>query len=432
MQSIRGMHDILPNEIKYWQYIYDQAFKILDTANYKEIRTPIVEPQSLFERSIGQETDIINKEMYNFRDRGDRNLTLRPEGTAGIARSILQHKLCDNHSVAKLWYLGPMFRYERPQQGRQRQFHQLGLEYYGSKNPMADAEVIFLAHQILDNLQCGSINLEINSIGTQEERQTYIIDLQEYLLRYIEDLKEEDQQKTLKNPLRLLDSKNPQIQSLLEYAPQLNNYLQTTSKNHFNQVQEYLHELEITYQITNNLVRGLDYYNNTVFELKTKLLGTQDTICGGGRYDSLTQNIGGKQLHAIGWGIGIERLLLLVQQNLTLSDKKTCIYIASSTPDKMQYTAKIIPLLQKYFLKYELDLSGCSLKKHLQKARKKEAMICLILGPEEIQNNTISIKWMYKKLQQTYAFENFQQLLPTIKQEYNAIHQPNIIRDNTI
>nr|YP_009314825.1 Histidine-tRNA ligase [Neoizziella asiatica]SCW23280.1 Histidine-tRNA ligase [Neoizziella asiatica] len=430
MQSIRGMHDILPEEIKYWQYIYSQAFRILDTANYKEIRTPIVELQSLFERSIGQETDIIDKEMYNFTDRGDRNLTLRPEGTAGIARAIIQHKLCKNNSIAKLWYLGPMFRYERPQKGRQRQFHQLGLEYYGNNHPMVDAEVIFLAHQILNSLQCGPINLEINSIGNSEERYIYTTALQEYLIKYMEDLKEEEKHKILNNPIRLLDSKNTQVQSILEYAPQLNSYLKTASQDHFYKVQEYLDAMEIRYQLKNNLVRGLDYYNNTVFELKTTLLGAQDTICGGGRYDYLTHKLSGQQLNAIGWGIGIERLLLLIQKNLKVSDKKICMYLASSVLDHVEYTSKIMILLQKYALKYELDLSGCSIKKHLQKARKKEAMLCVIIGPEEIKHNTVSIKWMYKKLQYTYSFKKFQELLPNIQKEYEDILQKEMIPDN--
>nr|YP_009315235.1 Histidine-tRNA ligase [Titanophycus setchellii]SCW23690.1 Histidine-tRNA ligase [Titanophycus setchellii] len=421
MQSIRGMHDILPEEIKYWQYIYKQAFKILDTANYKEIRTPIVELQSLFARSIGEGTDIINKEMYTFQDRGERSLTLRPEGTAGIARAVIKHKLCDNNTIAKLWYLGPMFRYERPQQGRQRQFHQLGLEYYGNNHPMVDAETISLAYNILESLQCKSINLEINSIGTEEERSIYTTALQDYLLRYIEDLDEESKQRINTNPLRILDSKNPNIHSILESAPQITNYLQKISLDHFYKLQEYLNELNIAYKIQNKLVRGLDYYNNTVFEIKTPLLGTQDTICGGGRYNNLTTQIGGKQIDAIGWGIGVERLLMLVQKNFLVYEDRICIYIAVPNLEHVKYALKFIPLLQKNGLKYELDLSGCTLKKHLNKANKKQTMICLIIREEEVLNNLITIKWMCKQLQKTYSLDHFDQVLPNIKTEYYSI-----------
>ena len=418
MQSIRGMHDILPGEIKYWQYIYAETFKILDTANYQEIRTPILELQSLFERSIGEDTDIINKEMYTFFDRGNRQLTLRPEGTAGVARAVIQHRLCDNNSIQKLWYLGPMFRYERPQQGRQRQFHQLGLECYGTNHPISDAEVISLAHAILQKLKFQSITIDINSIGNKEERHRYENHLKEYLLRYKNDLDSEYLHKISVNPFRILDSKNPKIHKILENAPKITDALHKESIQRFNQVQEYLDEIDIKFNVNHHLVRGLDYYNDTVFEIKTDLLGTQDTICGGGRYDNLTTQIGGKQINGIGWGIGIERLLLLIKNNLLLPEKKICIYIAVSEIANIKHSLYITQLLQKYHLKYELDISGCSIKKHLQKAHKQQAMLCLILGQEEIESRTISIKWMDKNKQIKYSRESFPQLLPEIHQEY--------------
>nr|YP_009314414.1 Histidine-tRNA ligase [Liagora harveyana]SCW22668.1 Histidine-tRNA ligase [Liagora harveyana] len=428
MQSIRGMHDILPEEIEYWQHIYNKAFEILDTANYKEIRTPILESQTLFERSIGQETDIIKKEMYTFIDRGNREVTLRPEGTAGVARAIIQHKLCENNSVQKLWYLGPMFRYERPQKGRQRQFHQLGLECYGTKNPIIDAEVIFLARTILQNLQFNSVTLEINSIGNQQEREIYESQLKEYLSQYIKDLDKESAHRISTNPFRVLDSKNPKLTEILRHGPKITDYLQKESLNHFNQVQEYLNNMGINFSTNHNLVRGLDYYNDTVFEIKTDLLGSQDTICGGGRYDHLTQQIGGKQINAVGWGIGIERLLLLTKNNLLLTKQKICIYIAIPNINNIKHGLKITQALQQYHLKYELDMSGCSIKKHIQKASKKQAMLCLLIGQDEIQNQTISLKWMYKNKQLSYSKASFYKLLPEIQKEYTQYVQSSTVK----
>nr|YP_009314209.1 Histidine-tRNA ligase [Izziella formosana]SCW22463.1 Histidine-tRNA ligase [Izziella formosana] len=418
MQSIRGMHDILPEESKYWQHIYTEAFKVLDTANYQEIRTPILELQSLFERSIGQDTDIINKEMYTFLDRSNRALTLRPEGTAGIARAIIQHKLCDNQSIQKLWYLGPMFRYERPQRGRQRQFHQLGLECYGTNHPLIDAEVIALAQKILQNLKSQSIKVNINSLGSTKERKIYENQLQDYLSKYVNDLDNESAHKIATNPFRLLDSKSPKIHEILQFAPKITDSLQKESKNRFDQVQEYLHEIGIEFKINHHLVRGLDYYNDTVFEIKTDLLGTQDTICGGGRYDNLTKQIGGKQIDAVGWGIGVERLLLLIKNSLLLPEKPICVYIAIPDIQNIHYGLSITQSLQKYHLKYELDISGCSIKKHLQKASKQHAMICLILGQEEIRQNNISVRWMQRNKQVTYSKESFNTILPEIQAEY--------------
>nr|YP_009314620.1 Histidine-tRNA ligase [Liagoropsis maxima]SCW22874.1 Histidine-tRNA ligase [Liagoropsis maxima] len=418
MQSIRGMHDILPDEISYWQHIYNMALKILNTANYKEIRTPIVESTSLFLRSIGQDTDIVNKEMYTFLDQGKRHLTLRPEGTASIARAIIQHKLCEPTTIQRVWYLGPMFRYERPQQGRQRQFHQLGLECYGSINPIVDAEIIYLAQTILHALECTDFTIEINSIGTLENREEYKIRLRHYLEKYKNDLDNESQSKLYTNPLRILDSKEPKIHEILYYAPNLADCLDPKSMIHFQSLQEYLKSLNIKFKINRQLVRGLDYYNDTVFEINTNLLGTQGTICGGGRYDSLTEQLGGKRIPAVGWGIGIERLLLLIKDKIELKNNKLCIYIATQNSCYLQYSLQIIPIIQQYGLKYELDLSGSVLKKQLQKALKKQAMLCLIIGEEEVKNSSITLKWLTKYDQYTYTISDFINLVPNIYAEY--------------
>nr|YP_009312982.1 Histidine-tRNA ligase [Helminthora furcellata]SCW21236.1 Histidine-tRNA ligase [Helminthora furcellata]SCW24096.1 Histidine-tRNA ligase [Helminthora furcellata] len=425
MQSIRGMHDILPEEMKYWQYIYDKVFHTLDSANYQEIRTPIVESKSLFERSIGQDTDIINKEMYTLMDQGNRELTLRPEGTAGLARAIIQHKLCENSTMQKLWYLGPMFRYERPQKGRQRQFHQLGLECYGNNHPAIDAEVISLANNILADLGCNKLSIEINSIGSNHERAIYEQKLKEYLIKYINDLDNEYGQKIIRNPLRILDSKNPQIHKIVENAPRITNYLDIESKNHFEEVQEYLSILDVPFNLNHNLVRGLDYYNNTVFEIKTQLLGSQDTVCGGGRYNNLTQQLGGQQIDAIGWGIGLERLLILMQKNIILDKQVNCIYIATPNLVHVEYSLRILKLIKPHHLKYELDVSGSSLKKQLQKANRKNTMILIIVGEEEVRQQTVTIKWLNLHLQQTCSLTSFSSLIPKITLEYQNLLKHN-------
>nr|YP_010873268.1 Histidine-tRNA ligase [Nemalion vermiculare]WGV34328.1 Histidine-tRNA ligase [Nemalion vermiculare] len=418
MQSVRGMHDILPGEIKYWQYIYNVALKILETASYQEVRTPLLESTSLFLRTIGQDTDIVNKEMYNFVDQGKRNLTLKPEGTASIARAIVQHKLCEKQAIQKLWYLGPMFRYERPQQGRQRQFHQLGLECYGSKNPVVDAEIIHLAQTMLHSLSCKNFTVEINSIGNSEERAIYANKLREYLKKYETDIDIDSRRKLESNPLKILDSKNPSVKEILYDAPDIQNFLKHESQQHFELVQEYLNSLDIKFEVNTKLVRGLDYYNDTVFEIRSAELGNQGTICGGGRYDNLTEYLGGKNIPAIGWGIGVERLLLLVKNKLLISCQHLCFYVATQNTKNIGYSLQLVPLMQKFGLKYELDISGSMLRKQIQKASKRKAMICIIIGQEEVNNKTITLKWLDKNYQNTYKIEKLQNMLPKIYKEY--------------
>nr|YP_009315031.1 Histidine-tRNA ligase [Scinaia undulata]SCW23486.1 Histidine-tRNA ligase [Scinaia undulata] len=425
MQSPRGMKDILPEEVRYWQYIYDVALQTFNTANYHEIRTPILEETLLFNRSIGEGTDIVNKEMYNFTDQGKRELSLRPEGTAGIARAITQHKLCEAQSIQKLWYLGPMFRYERPQYGRQRQFHQLGLECHGSNHPMIDAEIIYLATTILQKCSCKEYTLEINSIGSNINRETYVIELTDHLKKYYDDLDLESKKKLSLSPIKILDSKNQKIQEILVDGPCLNKFLDKSSINHFVQLQEYLDSLNIAFKVNYGLVRGLDYYNDTVFEIKTNKLGSQDTICGGGRYNSLVEQIGGKETPSIGWGIGIERLLLLIKDQMILTEQPPCIYIAVQANINLKYVLQLIPKIHKHELKYELDTSNSSIKKQLQRANKKQSMACIIIGENEIINQNITIKWLHKYKQDTYKIQDFLKILPTIKKEYNTFIEAN-------
>nr|YP_009500386.1 histidine-tRNA synthetase [Gracilariopsis heteroclada]AXE43548.1 histidine-tRNA synthetase [Gracilariopsis heteroclada] len=412
MQPLRGTKDILPDEIIYWQYIYNKALDILSLHNYKEIRTPILESTELFERSIGETTDIINKEMYNFKDQGGRNITLRPEGTASIARAFINHKMYQK-TIQRLWYYGPMFRYERPQNGRQRQFHQLGIECIGSLNPMADAEVIHLAHKLLNQMKLNNCVLEINSIGNLEEREKYQADLIEYLKPYTKDLDQDSQKRLNINPLRILDSKNIKTQEILYNGPSLNKYLKKQSIDHFNLVCAYLDSLQIQYNINHKLVRGLDYYNYTAFEIKTKLLGAQNTICGGGRYDTLIKQLGGPETPAVGWAIGLERLLQVTQQQLHIQDNHSNIYIITQGIEAQKKIWQIVKNLENEKINFELDLSNTSLKKQIKRAIKSGAELCILVGEDEIINNCITIKILNKHKQYTIPYENL----------LNEIHQ---------
>lgn len=415
MQSIRGMHDILPNEVKYWQHIYLTALKILGLASYQEIRTPILEQTSLFLRSIGEGTDIVNKEMYNFTDRHNRNLTLRPENTASIARAVIEHKLLTRRTVQRLWYFGPMFRYERPQQGRQRQFHQLGIECCGSYNPIADAEIIYLAQCFLKALYCNEYYIEINSLGSIEERQQYQTELRNYLQPYFNDLDKDSQIKFTLSPIKILDSKNNTVQAILNNAPKLINYLNTDTIEHLESVKEYLNALNIEYNINYNLVRGLDYYTNTVFEIRTKSSNTQNTICGGGRYNKLIEKLGGSNAGCTGWAMGIERLLTLIKNKIQVDNTPLVFYIATQGYEAKKYALTLLNSIQEHQLKFEMDLSNKSFKKQIQRAYRHNAVICLILGENEVKSKRITLKWLHNYNQITLRQDEFQVTLQDIK-----------------
>ena len=418
MQSIRGMHDILPEEVKYWQYIYLAAIETFEIASYQEIRTPLLENTALFNRSIGENTDIINKEMYTFKDRGNRDLTLRPEGTASIARAVIEHNLCNNHQIQRLWYLAPMFRYERPQHGRQRQFHQLGMECIGSYNAIADAETIYLAQYFLNKLQCTDYSIEINSIGSINDRSRYKLDLQKYLIPYIDDLDQESQTRLFNNTIRILDSKSQKTQEILNYAPKLINYLEQSTLEHFEEVTDYLDNLQVQYTINTKIVRGLDYYNKTAFEIKSPLQGTQDTICGGGRYDNLIEQIGGPQIPAVGWAIGIERLLLIAKDQIKIQSQPLYYYIATEGYEAKKYILQIIPSLQKYQIKFDIDFTKNNFQKQLKRANRKRAIMCLLISSYEVENNSITIKWLQEYQQESYYIKDFLDNLKNIKQKY--------------
>nr|YP_010865182.1 histidine tRNA synthetase [Campylaephora boydenii]WGT74060.1 histidine tRNA synthetase [Campylaephora boydenii] len=407
MQPLRGTKDILPDENILWQYIRKIITPILSSSNYNEISTPIIENTELFQRSIGKGTDIINKEMYSFNDQGQRSITLRPEGTASIARAFISNKMYNFSSVNRLWYLGPMFRYERPQNGRQRQFHQLGIECIGSHNPIADVEVIRLATKILNKLEYKKYQLEINSIGQIEEREIYKNMLVNYLQKYINDLDQDSKVRIKTNPLRILDSKCHKTQEIIYDAPKLISYLKSESREYFDNVCELLNSLAIPYNINYNLVRGLDYYNDTAFEIKTQELGSQDTICGGGRYDSLIKQLGGPNTPSVGWAIGLERLIMLIKNEFTSTNNNPYVYLISQNLNTQKYMWTIISILEEQNIKFELDLSFTNFSKKLKKAYKSGAKKCIIIGENEVHTQTMTIKDLQSNYQNTIKLEMF-------------------------
>ncbi|HEY9836218.1 MAG TPA: histidine--tRNA ligase, partial [Vampirovibrionales bacterium] len=307
IQALRGTRDILPAEVGYWQKVEAVVREILGKASYREIRTPVFELTSLFERGIGEATDVVGKEMYSFQSRGTKpySMTLRPEGTAGVVRAYIEQKLHAAGGVQRLWYTGPMFRYERPQAGRQRQFHQVGVEVLGTADPRADVEAIAIATDILQTLGLKNLHLDLNSVGNSEDRQRYREALIAYLTPYQGELDADSQDRLTRNPLRILDSKDKRTGEIVQDAPKLGDYLCDDSKRHFERVQNLLTQLGIPYQLNHRLVRGLDYYSHTAFEIISDDLGAQATVCGGGRYDNLVSQLGGPDTPAVGWAIGL-------------------------------------------------------------------------------------------------------------------------------
>lgn len=423
IQALRGTRDILPEEVNYWQQVETIAKEILTKATYTEIRPPIFEQTALFERGIGEATDVVSKEMYTFRDRGDRSCTLRPEGTAGVVRAFIEHGL-HSQGVQRLWYTGPMFRYERPQAGRQRQFHQIGLELLGSPSPLADVETIALATDILERLGLQHLSLELNSVGNATDRQRYRTALVEYLTPYKDQLDADSQQRLTTNPLRILDSKDEQTQAILEKAPRLLDYLGEESQQHFEQVKAQLTALGIDYQLNPNLVRGLDYYTHTAFEIQSADLGAQATVCGGGRYDGLVSQLGGDETPAMGWAIGMERLILLLKQLKDPPEPRLDFYMVSRGDRAPTQALILAQKLRHQGFRVELDLSGSRFQKQFKRADRSGAIACLILGDAEADQGTINVKWMATQeqsvLKQNQLLANREELRQQI---WQAVHQ---------
>ncbi len=399
IKNIKGMPDLLPEQTGVWQYVEKTLADLLASYGYREIRMPIVEYTDLFKRSIGEVTDIVEKEMYTFPDRHDDLLTLRPEGTAGCVRACLQNALIDNQAQQRLWYQGPMFRYEKPQKGRQRQFHQLGVETFGIASADIDAELIILAYRLWQRLGLVDyVELELNTIGSLEARNRFKADLVEYLNKHKDKLDADSQRRLDSNPLRILDSKSKETQALLDNAPDLHDYLDDDSQEHFARLCALLDKIGIAYKVNPRLVRGLDYYNKTVFEWVTNSLGAQGTVCAGGRYDGLVEQLGGKkQVPAVGFAIGLERLCLLLEETSKLPDdqQQVDLYFVISGDDTIYAEAfSIVESLRSDLPKLKV-ITHCgagSLKSQMKKADKSGAAYALILGADEIERSVVALK----------------------------------------
>jgi len=396
IKVIRGMHDILPAQMHVWHQIEDTWRSLVESYGYQQIRTPILEKTALFRRSIGEVTDIVEKEMYSFDDIGGDNLSLRPEGTASVVRAGIENGLLVNQQQ-KLWYNGSMFRRERPQKGRYRQFHQLGAETFGMPGADIEAELILMAARFWKRLGLEHIELQINTLGTAETRQAYKEILVAYLRQHISELDEDSLRRLETNPLRILDSKNPQMQSMIEAAPRLMDHLDQQSAEHFAELREILDYNGQAYQLNTRLVRGLDYYSHTVFEWVTTTLGAQGTVCAGGRYDSLVEQLGGKPNSAAGFAMGIERLVLMLEeQGKAQATPSTDVYFVMVGENTLKTGQKLAEQLRDTLqnLRITVHSGGGSFKSQLKKADKSGASIALILGESELQKSTINIKFL--------------------------------------
>ncbi len=395
IQAIRGMHDILPEQSPRWHKVEKIIREVLDCYGYQEVRLPIVEKTELFKRSIGEVTDIVEKEMYTFDDRNGDSLTLRPEGTAGCLRACLEHGLLHNQ-VHRLWYYGPMFRHERPQKGRYRQFYQLGVETYGMADADIDAEIILLSHRLWKKLGIrDKLILQLNSLGTTEERAVYREKLVTYFKAHLDCLDEDSLHRLESNPLRILDSKNPAMKQLIEEAPELMDYLGEDSREHFKALTDVLDDLAIEYVLNSRLVRGLDYYGKTVFEWVTDELGAQGTVCAGGRYDGLIVQLGGRDNYAVGFALGMERLLSLVElQEDFVVDPVVDVYLIRVGAEAERAAMRIAEQLRNDVpnLKVQLHCGSGSFKGQFKKADKSGAEYAVIIGEDEAARGDVSLK----------------------------------------
>jgi histidyl-tRNA synthetase len=396
IQSIRGMHDILPLHTPTWQHLEATLRNVLSAYGYQEIRLPIVEHTELFERSIGEVTDIVEKEMYTFEDRNGDSLTLRPEGTASCVRAGIEHGLFHNQQQ-RLWYLGPMFRHERPQRGRYRQFHQIGVETFGFEGPDIDAELILMTARLWKRLGLKNVRLELNSLGTTAARAKHREALVDYLTKHWLVLDEDSRRRLHTNPMRVLDSKNPALTPILDEAPSLLEYLDQASQQHLNELKALLSESDIHFVVNPRLVRGLDYYTRTVFEWVSDDLGAQGTVCAGGHYDELVRQLGGRATPAAGFAMGLERLLELVQvQGVAPRTDTTQGYLVIAG-DRAQRAARVLAeRLRDQFvgLRMITNCGGGSIKAQLKRADKSGAELALILGENEMSEGMISVKFL--------------------------------------
>ena len=400
IKAIRGMNDILPSETYRWIHFEQVIHQWLASYGYRNLRTPILEQTDLFVRSIGEVTDIVEKEMYTFIDHlNNDSLTLRPEGTASCVRAVIEHNLLYG-SPQRLYYLGPMFRHERPQKGRYRQFHQVGVEALGYEGPDSDAELIIMCARLWKLLGISGLRLEIGTLGNSETRATHRVDLLKYLEQHRDKLDEDSLRRLYTNPLRILDSKNPTLQEIINHAPKLIDYLDSESEAHFQQLQKTLREQDIAFTINLRLVRGLDYYNRTVFEWVSDQLGAQGTVCAGGRYDGLVEQVGGKPAPACGFAMGIERLLALMEQNDVVSPAAPDGYIVHQSEDRGAFAWKCAESLRDHGFYIVLHCGGGSFKAQMKKADNSKARYALIIGDDEVQAKKITVKSLRESTEQ--------------------------------
>lgn len=391
IKAQRGTKDILGEDTLTWQKIQDSARNIFQSANYQEIRTPIFEATELFKRGVGDSTDIVNKEMYTFSIGGksENSITLRPENTAGVVRAYIEHNISRQSPPQKFWYFGPMFRYERPQAGRQRQFHQIGIELFGVENPAADAEAILMAQEFLKSVGVDNLEVELNTLGCPKCREEYRNSIREVLKPYLDELCDDCKIRYEKNPLRILDCKDENCQKIFERDEIkkviLNDYVCSECAQHFEQVKKYLDALNIKYSRNKMLVRGLDYYNRTVFEIKSNSLGSQNAVCGGGRYDGLVQMLGGTPTPAVGWALGVERLFELIEKTPA---QKLDYFVVSKYPG---HALKLCKDLREKGKTCDFDMQNRKFAKQLEKAA-KIANFAVILGEEEIEKSFYTVK----------------------------------------
>ena len=404
---LKGTKDIVPQDIEMWHFVEENALKVFSSFGVKEIRTPIIESTDLFQRGVGETTDIVNKEMYTF-EKSERSITLRPENTAGVVRSYIENGMHRLPAPVKLWYKGPMFRYERPQAGRQRQFHQVGVEMFGVAQPAADAEIILMAENFLKSIGLDELDVEINSLGCPKCRAQFKENLKNVIRPYLNDLCEDCQSRFEKNPLRLLDCKVPTCQEIFA-KPEIqevitSNFLCEECTQHYEQLKNYLNELNVKYSENKHLVRGLDYYTRTVFEIKSNNLGSQNAVCGGGRYDNLVEELGGESTPAIGFAMGMERLISLLKEKEP--SKIDGFVVSNNTTEAL----KLAQELRLQGFNIEIDLSNKKFTKQLEKAS-KVANFALILGEDEINNNKVSVKNLVTGEQVTVDKGNIRQSL---------------------
>lgn len=412
LQSVKGMNDILPDETALWLYLEDTVRQTFESYGYKQMRMPVLEQTALFKRGIGEATDIVEKEMYTFEDRSGDSLTLRPEGTAGTVRAGMQHGLFHNQ-IQRLWYIGPMFRRERPQKGRYRQFFQIGVETFGMSGPDIDAELIIMTARLWKALGLEGLRLELNTLGTSETRVKYRKDLISYFSASQELLDEDSQRRLDKNPLRILDSKNPAMAELIKGAPTFEEYLDEESADHFKTLCETLDQAGIEYVVNPRLVRGLDYYSKTVFEWITDQLGSQGTVCGGGRFDGLIEHFGGKDTPAIGFAMGLDRLVELLKDNGTTVNSAPDIYLISMGDLATKQGLVLAEQIRDQIPTARL-LSNCgggSYKAQFKRADKSGARYAIIIGEDETAAGTVSVKDLKEGDQSTVKQTELAQLM---------------------